>query len=92
MERQDATIVSMAIALANSPCFSPPIPSETTHKFYFLSHSEGVFIVLPYPAYVGLGSDFNAEMAAVVHANSLSCILYSIPVVSARRQRSMPGL
>jgi hypothetical protein len=31
-------------------------------------------------------------MAAVVHANSLSCILYSIPVVSARRQRSMPGL
>jgi hypothetical protein len=61
-------------------------------QIYFLSHSEGVFIVLPYPAYVGLGSDVNAEMAAVVHANSLSCILYSVPVVSARRQRSMPGL
>jgi len=48
----------------------------------FFSHSEGVFIVLSYPAYVGLGSDVNAKMAAVGHANSLSCILYSVPVLS----------
>jgi hypothetical protein len=50
-------------------------------QIYFLSHSEAVFIVLSNPAYVGFGADINAELAAVVHANSLSCILYSVPVV-----------
>jgi hypothetical protein len=51
-------------------------------QIYFLSHSECVFIVLSYAAYVGLGSDVNAELAAVVHANSLSCTQFSVPVVS----------
>jgi hypothetical protein len=50
-------------------------------QIYFLSHSESVFIVLSHPAYVGLASDVNAELAAVVHANSLGSILYSVPVV-----------
>ena len=45
-------------------------------QIYFLSHSESVFVVLAYSAYVGPGSDVNAELDPVGHANSLSYILF----------------
>jgi hypothetical protein len=45
-------------------------------QIYFLSHSERVFVVLAYPAYVGRGSDVDAELRHVGHANSLSYILF----------------
>jgi hypothetical protein len=43
-------------------------------QIYFLSHGESVFVVVAYPAYVGPGSDVNAELDPVDHA-TLSVIV-----------------